>query len=67
VAVKVGQISQHEVAILSGITKEDHVVTAAQFLKASKEGRQIRLLYLRVANDTKSGVSYNFSKGRTNI
>ena len=39
VAVKVGQISQHEVAILSGITKEDRVVTAAQFLIDSESSK----------------------------
>ena len=39
VAVKVGQISQHEVAILSGITKEHRVVTAAQFLIDSESSK----------------------------
>ncbi|TMO76315.1 efflux RND transporter periplasmic adaptor subunit [Pseudoalteromonas sp. S3785] len=39
VAVKVGQISQQEVAILSGITKEDSVVTAAQFLIDSESSK----------------------------
>ncbi|WP_338365820.1 efflux RND transporter periplasmic adaptor subunit [uncultured Pseudoalteromonas sp.] len=39
VAVKVGLISQHEVAILSGISKEDHVVTAAQFLIDSESSK----------------------------